>query len=139
MVGVSRFTSCTVGDEISRHRAISALAVRGLVRRLRGEDPRHHGVAALGAAHRLDHVAEETRVQVAEETDEAAIAVGAGAVHQHVRHVGLEGEAALGLTGAPALVHRLEIPSVQLMRPSSRASTVFGCVPAATRIAAPAA
>ncbi len=43
---------------------------------------RHHGIAALRAAHRLHHVAEEARVQVAEEADEAAVG---GAVHQHLR------------------------------------------------------
>ena len=40
-----------------------------------------HGIAALGAAHRLDDVAEEARMQVAEEADEAAVL---RPVHQHL-------------------------------------------------------
>ncbi len=42
----------------------------------RSERAGDDGIAALGAAHRLHHVAEEARVQVAEEADEAAV-VGA--------------------------------------------------------------
>ena len=109
MVGVSRCTACT-----RRHQFLPAardqFGAGDRRRLLRGERTRHHGVAALGAAHRLHDIAEEARMQVAEEADEAAVV---GAVHQHMRRIGL-GEAAHHGDRRAGLVHRLEIPAVQL-------------------------
>ena len=70
----------------------------------------HHRVTLLRTAHGLDDVAEEGRVQVAEEADEASVAV---TVQQHVRALGL-GDRAFGLHRSAGFVARLEILAVQL-------------------------
>ena len=109
MVGVSRLTACTVATRSSRQRSISSapvIAVCGAC----GQHARNHRVAAFGAAHCFDHVAEEARVQVAEETDEAAIA---GFVHQHVVDIRL-GQAALRRNLGAGFIDRLEIPAIEL-------------------------
>ena len=73
----------------------------------------HHGVAALGPAHGLHHIAEEARMQITEEGDEAAVF---GLVHQHIRPFRLR-KAALRRHAGAGEVDRLEILAVQLDAP----------------------
>ncbi len=108
MVGVRRFTAWTVAHSSSRQRAISAApdtAVVGRACKRAGDDR----IAALGPAHRLHDVAEEARVQIAEEADEPPVR---RAVHQHLRHLRLRIAARRGDRIA-VLVERLEILAVE--------------------------
>ena len=73
----------------------------------------HHGVAALGAAHGLYHVAEKAGMEVAEEAQKSAIP---GSVHQHLRQFGFC-HGAFGGDLRAGVVHRLEVAAVELDAP----------------------
>ena len=77
-------------------------------RRPAGQQARHHRIALLGAGHGLHHVAREGRMQIAEETDAAAVLANR---HEHgdlrrLRH-------ALGLHRLAVFADRLEPLAVQ--------------------------
>ena len=79
----------------------------------RCQRPRHNGIAPLGPAHRLDDVAEEAGVQIAEETDEASVL---RPMHKHLRDIRFRHPAHRRHFRA-GLVHRLKIAPVQLDPP----------------------
>ncbi len=76
--GVSRLTACTVGRSSSFRRADQRLR-RDRGRRMPRQHAADHRIALLGARHRLDDVAGEGGVQVAEEADGAPVGLH---VHQ---------------------------------------------------------
>jgi hypothetical protein len=73
MVGVSRMTSCTVARKLG----IKACKEFGIADRGGGQDVRKDAaddrIALLGTAHGLDDIAEEGRVQIAQEAHEAPV------------------------------------------------------------------
>ncbi len=110
MVGVSRITSCTVARSSSLRRATNCVIARVPTPAARVASTRlTMRIALLGAAHRLDHVAEEGRMQIAEEADEAAIRFARAAAPRTSRGLALR----FGFTGVAVLVARLEVAAVQ--------------------------
>ena len=116
----------------SFERREAARPARGAARRAAREHAAHHRIALLGARHRLDDVAGEGRMQVAEEADGAAVGHAGSSARATV--VGLGDALGRHRLRRPRRAPGNSVPSSATWPASSRASTVLGWVPAATRM-----